>query len=157
MVEVSFLAGIRVSTVNSLRTDLASVLALADFLAGLSAIRSVRLPIGTALLALAMDFETCESEIQILQLPGIGRRRIIVLSSGFHERMSRKSAAQGIICNPEGFQICEGCDSIVAHYVIICPNCHSYNFETDLEKICAHAEELSKREQRSVTEEDMEG
>lgn len=67
----------------------------------------------------------------------------------------RAQQAEKIISNPTGYKICFGCSSIVAAKVTLCPNCHSYRFETDEASIVAQARELGQRERQSVLASDM--
>lgn len=67
----------------------------------------------------------------------------------------RAKRARRIVRNPALYKVCMGCDSIVASKVNICPNCHSYRFETDESEVVAQAKALSSREQNSVVAEDL--
>ncbi|NNE93272.1 MAG: hypothetical protein HKN23_16640 [Verrucomicrobiales bacterium] len=67
----------------------------------------------------------------------------------------RAKRARRIVKNPGQFKVCMGCDSIVASKVNICPNCHSYRFETGEAEVVAQAKALSTREQNSVVAEDL--
>ena len=68
---------------------------------------------------------------------------------------SRAAKAQEIAASPDDFQVCEGCDSIIAARVTICPNCHSYRFDGSAPRVIQQALELGSREQQSVTAEDL--
>lgn len=68
---------------------------------------------------------------------------------------NRAAKAREIASSPNDFQVCEGCDSIVAARVAICPNCHSYRFDTSVPRIVQQALELGSREQQSVTAADL--
>ncbi len=67
----------------------------------------------------------------------------------------RAAKAREIAASPNEFQVCEGCDSIVGAGVAICPNCHSYRFDTSAPRVIQQALELGSREQQSVTAADM--
>lgn len=67
----------------------------------------------------------------------------------------RARRAQKIVENPGKYKICEGCESIVATKVNICPNCHSYRFEEDADCVIRQARALGSREQQSVITEDL--
>ncbi len=67
----------------------------------------------------------------------------------------RARRAQKIVENPGKYKICEGCESIVAVKVNICPNCHSYRFEDDEDSVVRQARALGSREQQSVITEDL--
>lgn len=67
----------------------------------------------------------------------------------------RRNQAAKILEQPEQFKICEGCESIVARRVVICPGCDSYRFEESSEAICEHARELAEREPTSVLASDL--
>jgi len=67
----------------------------------------------------------------------------------------RARRAQKIVENPGKYKICEGCESIVATKVNICPNCHSYRFEVDADCVIRQARALGSREQQSVITEDL--
>ncbi|MEM6911208.1 MAG: hypothetical protein AAF555_06450 [Verrucomicrobiota bacterium] len=68
----------------------------------------------------------------------------------------RKARAAKIIRSPEQYKICVGCDSIVAHKVVLCPNCHSYRYDTRASEVVAQAKTLSQRRGQSVLLEDLE-
>ena len=68
----------------------------------------------------------------------------------------RAAKAREIAASPGNFQVCEGCESIVAVQVAICPNCHSYRFDSSAPRVVQQALELGSREQKSVTAADME-
>lgn len=68
---------------------------------------------------------------------------------------SRREKAARIAANPQSYQVCEGCDSIVGINVALCPNCHSYRFDASAPRVVAQARLLGSREQRSVTAEDL--
>jgi len=67
----------------------------------------------------------------------------------------RAAKAREIAASPSNFQVCEGCDSIVAARVALCPNCHSYRFDTSAPRVIQQALELGSREQQSVTAADL--
>ena len=67
----------------------------------------------------------------------------------------RAEKAREIASSPDDFQVCEGCDSIVAARVTLCPNCHSYRFDTSTPRVIQQAIELGSREQQSVTAADL--
>ncbi|MCB1237507.1 MAG: hypothetical protein KDM91_20755 [Verrucomicrobiae bacterium] len=69
--------------------------------------------------------------------------------------MERAKRARRIVKNPALYKVCMGCDSIVATKVHICPNCHSYRFESDEEFVVTQAKHLSSRAQHSVVAEDL--
>lgn len=68
----------------------------------------------------------------------------------------RARKASKIIAEPVRYKICEGCESIVAARVPICPNCYGYRFNTDPQAVVAQATLLASREQTSVIHEDLE-
>lgn len=68
---------------------------------------------------------------------------------------NRAATAAKIIANPGAYKVCEGCDSIVGSGAALCPNCHSYRFETSAERIILQAKILGAREQTSVTADDL--
>ena len=68
------------------------------------------------------------------------------------ERFAR---AQEIASNPGEYQVCEGCESIVAFGTLICPNCHGYRFDNDPVRVVDQALLLGSREKRSVVAEDL--
>jgi hypothetical protein len=68
---------------------------------------------------------------------------------------SRADKARQIAASPADFQVCEGCDSIVGARVSLCPNCHSYRFDTSSNRVVEQAMMLGAREQQSVTAEDL--
>ncbi len=72
-----------------------------------------------------------------------------------HALLDRARRAQKIVDNPSKYKICEGCESIVAVKVNICPNCHSYRFEADEDCVVKQARALGSREQQSVVSEDL--
>ena len=75
------------------------------------------------------------------------------MDSGFcSERLAK---AQEIASNPDEYQVCEGCESIVGLGTIVCPNCHGYRFDGDPIRVVDQALLLGSREKRSVTAEDL--
>ena len=68
---------------------------------------------------------------------------------------ARQQMARKISNKPTDYKICEGCDSIVLANALLCPNCHSYRYNSRVEDIISQAELLGAREQTSVTAEDM--
>ena len=68
---------------------------------------------------------------------------------------SRAETAAKIAANPAGYKVCEGCDSIVGAGAALCPNCHSFRFDTTPERVVHQAHILGSREQTSVTAEDL--
>lgn len=68
---------------------------------------------------------------------------------------SRKEIALKIVNNPDGYKVCEGCDSIVVVSTQICPNCHGYRYDITEESVVEQAHILGDREQTSVTAEDL--
>lgn len=68
---------------------------------------------------------------------------------------NRAATAAKIASNPTGYKVCEGCDSIVGISAALCPNCHSYRFETAPERVIRQARILGAREQTSVTADDL--
>ena len=79
----------------------------------------------------------------------------------FHTAMSEQSppnraaAAAKIASNPSGYKVCEGCDSIVGSGAALCPNCHSYRFDSTPQRVVLQARILGSREQTSVTADDL--
>lgn len=67
----------------------------------------------------------------------------------------RAAKARQIASCPDEFQVCEGCESIVAARVAICPNCHSYRFDDSASRVVEQALLLGSREQQSVTAADL--
>lgn len=68
---------------------------------------------------------------------------------------NRAAAAAKIAANPSGYKVCEGCDSIVGSGAALCPNCHSYRFDSTPERVIFQAKLLGSREQTSVTADDL--
>lgn len=77
------------------------------------------------------------------------------MSEANRQRDDRSRRAEKIIAQPDKYMICEGCDSIVAARVSVCPNCYGYRFNNDPAEIVAQAKLLASREQRSVIAEDL--
>jgi len=67
----------------------------------------------------------------------------------------RLEKAAKIIEQPEQYKICEGCDSIVAMRVALCPNCNGYRFDEAPESVVAQAKLLASRAQTTVTHDDL--
>ena len=67
----------------------------------------------------------------------------------------RARQADKIVKNPSSYKICEGCDSIVVSKAATCPNCASYRFEEDLQKIVAQARILGRRQRTTVLASDL--
>ena len=68
----------------------------------------------------------------------------------------RGRKAAKIIAEPSKYKVCEGCDSVVAERVVICPNCYGYRFDADASAVVAQATLLASREQTSVSADDLE-
>ena len=68
---------------------------------------------------------------------------------------TRAATAAKIAANPAGYKVCEGCDSIIGAGAPLCPNCHSFRFETSAERVIQQANLLGAREQTSVTANDL--
>lgn len=68
---------------------------------------------------------------------------------------SRAATAAKIIANPSAYKVCEGCDSIVGAGAALCPNCHSFRFESSPDRVILQAKILGAREQTSVTADDL--
>jgi RNA polymerase subunit RPABC4/transcription elongation factor Spt4 len=68
---------------------------------------------------------------------------------------TRAETAAKIVSNPGNYKVCEGCDSIVGKATAICPNCHSFRFDSEHDSVVHQAVILGSREQRSVTAEDL--
>lgn len=68
---------------------------------------------------------------------------------------NRAEAAAKIVSNPGNYKVCEGCDSIVGKATAICPNCHSFRFDSEQDTVVHQAVILGSREQRSVTADDL--
>lgn len=68
---------------------------------------------------------------------------------------ARARQAAEIVGRPQHYKICEGCDSIVARRVAICPNCSGYRFNTGRQAIIDQARLLGSREQTGVTAQDL--
>jgi hypothetical protein len=77
------------------------------------------------------------------------------MSEAERQRQDRSRKAEKIIADPSNFKVCEGCDSIVAARVAICPNCYGYRFDEDPSMVVEHARTLGSREQRSVVADDL--
>lgn len=75
-----------------------------------------------------------------------------IQNEGLNERAQK---AHEIIKNPGKYKICSGCESIVAQKVTICPNCHAYRFIVNESMVVAQAQELGKREAKSVLSADL--
>jgi len=67
----------------------------------------------------------------------------------------RLEKAQQIASSPGDYEVCEGCESIVACGTLMCPNCHGYRFDGDPTRVVDQALLLGSREKRSVTAEDL--
>ena len=68
---------------------------------------------------------------------------------------SRHQKAEQIAANPGGYKVCEGCDSIVGSGAVLCPNCHSFRFDSAASRVVQQAKILGSREQTSVTSADL--
>lgn len=77
------------------------------------------------------------------------------MSEAERQRLERARKAEKIMADPANFKVCEGCDSIVAERVAICPNCYGYRFDGDPGVVVEHAKMLGAREQRSVVADDL--
>lgn len=72
-----------------------------------------------------------------------------------HTMSPREKKALEIAENAELYKVCCGCSSIVTKATVICSNCHAYRFQEKQELVVKKALELGKREQQSVTSEDL--
>lgn len=87
-----------------------------------------------------------------LQDTGIILGSYLVDGKSSNERLAK---AQQIASNPDNYQVCEGCESIVGTSALVCPNCHGYRFDCDPLRVVDQALILGSREKRSVTAEDL--
>ena len=78
-----------------------------------------------------------------------GKQEVMTL-----EERARK--ALEIAADASRYQVCEGCESIVAQRVVTCPNCHGYRFDASASRVISQAKLLGQREQTSVIAEDLE-
>ena len=67
----------------------------------------------------------------------------------------RARKAERIVAEPDKFKICEGCESIVAARVTVCPNCYGYRFNPDSAAVIAQAKLLATRARTSVIADDL--
>ena len=80
-----------------------------------------------------------------------------VIPASLLKDVRREAAkAQEIASNPDEYQVCEGCESIVGSGTLVCPNCHGYRFDLDHQSIVSQARFLGTREQNSVLASDLE-
>jgi len=77
------------------------------------------------------------------------------MSEADRQRLDRSRKAEKIIADPSKFMICEGCESIVAARVSMCPNCYGYRFNPDPAAVIEQAKLLASREQQSVIADDL--
>jgi hypothetical protein len=63
----------------------------------------------------------------------------------------RRKRAQAIIARPEGFALCEGCESITVRGRNFCPVCLGYRWNYDRVRIVQQAELSSSRPQQIQT------
>jgi hypothetical protein len=68
---------------------------------------------------------------------------------------SARRIAARLRVDPTCYKLCVGCDSIIAGDVDVCPNCHGYRFNTEVDDVVAQAFLLGDRAQQSVTPEDL--
>ena len=67
------------------------------------------------------------------------------------EISNRMKEASKIVSHPEAYKVCESCDSIVTETTTLCPNCHGYCFNTEIEAVKKQAIHLSSNKQTSIT------
>lgn len=67
----------------------------------------------------------------------------------------RARQAVRIVAQPGKYKVCEGCESIVTIQTNTCPNCHSYRFDEDSERVVSQARLLGSRPQSSVKPGDL--
>jgi hypothetical protein len=67
----------------------------------------------------------------------------------------RQARAARIVANPVSYKVCEGCDSIVGAAAALCPNCHSFRFDSSAPRVIRQAKVLGSRDQKSVTADDL--
>jgi Zn finger protein HypA/HybF involved in hydrogenase expression len=63
---------------------------------------------------------------------------------------ARAERAAQITRQPELYQVCEGCESIVMREAVTCPNCHGYRFDIDTKRVISQAAILGKRLPNSI-------
>jgi len=63
--------------------------------------------------------------------------------------LDRKKRAEEIIAHPQGYAVCEGCESIVVRGKNFCPGCYGYRFDLDPVRIRAVAALLGTRPAQS--------
>ena len=67
----------------------------------------------------------------------------------------RARQADKIVKNPTQYKICEGCDSIVMAKAATCPNCASYRFEDEIQRVVAQARILGRKQRTTVLASDL--
>lgn len=67
----------------------------------------------------------------------------------------RARQADKIVKNPTQYKICEGCDSIVMAKAATCPNCASYRFEDEIQRVVAQARILGRKQRSTVLASDL--
>lgn len=67
----------------------------------------------------------------------------------------RAKRAAEIAAKPQGYKVCEGCESILKVQANTCPNCHGYRFDPDPQRVSAQAKLLGSSQRTSVTPEDL--
>lgn len=91
---------------------------------------------------------------------GDGHNRGMLIESAkqtIRRRIDRKALGDSIARHPERYKICHSCDSIVMEGAVICPSCSGYRFDSEPERVKAHALEIAKKERESVQAEDLTG
>lgn len=58
---------------------------------------------------------------------------------------SKRQRLRAIIEAPSRWQVCEGCDRLVAETRVKCPACHAYRFDSSRERVVAAAKAAMKR------------
>ena len=80
---------------------------------------------------------------------------IFVMTAPNSHLIERAQKAEKIIARPQGYKVCEGCDSIVTERVATCPNCNGYRFDEAPDSVISQAKILASREQTSVAAQDL--
>lgn len=78
-----------------------------------------------------------------------------MLRTSMNDLTERARRAAEIAAKPTHYKVCEGCESIITRNAGTCPNCHSYRFDENSERVVAQAKILGSRPQSSVRPEDL--
>jgi hypothetical protein len=71
------------------------------------------------------------------------------------EFSSRKEAAEYVAANYKRFKVCEGCDSVLAKTLAMCPICYTYRFDASKEAVINTSTRLGNNDRSTLLDSDL--